>query len=101
MLPALGILALALILHGVACDWCVDPEYLWAFRRGGPLPGNVIYSSSVLMITAAPSLTRLQGELLGMCLPALLVLLAFFFLGYDRGWKRAIGRAGSSSKGET
>ena len=87
MLPSLGFLALALVFHVVACDWWVDPEYLWTFREVA-LPENAIYYSSTLMITHAPSLSRFQGEFLGLGVPALLCAIAVFFMGYDRGWKR-------------
>jgi hypothetical protein len=91
MLPALRFLALALLFHVVAMDWWVDPEYLWTFRNGAELPENVIYSSSVLMITHAGYLTRFQGLLLGLWVPGVFLVVAFFFVCF--GESRRNGRA--------
>ena len=52
------------------------------------LPSLGFLALALLMITHAPSLSRFQGEILGLGVPALLCAIAVFFMGYDRGWKR-------------
>ena len=95
MLPALGFLALALLFHMVAMDWWVDPEYLWTFRNGAKLPANAIYWSTVLMITHAGYLTRFWGLLLGLWVPGVFLVVAFFFVCF--GESRRNGRAAGPS----